>query len=105
MIKFIYFGKKPADQSMAAFRAYYLDHHAPLFRTTVTQARKYTINFPIPRPGREPMYDFVTEIWWDDMDTVRAFYKSETYKTIIEPDELRLGVTGQGAYFEEFVQK
>jgi uncharacterized protein (TIGR02118 family) len=105
MIKMIYCGKNGSGKSMEAFKAYYLEHHAPLFRKTALEVRRYVINFPIERPGREAPFDFVTEIWWDDMESVRAFYKSEAYRDIIQPDEGRLGVIGQGAYFEEFVQK
>ena len=50
-------------------------------------------------------YDFITEIWWEDIDAVRAFYKSDAYKNIIEPDEQTLFSTGSATYFDEFVQK
>ena len=108
MIKMMYTGKKKPEQSMEEFRAYYLDHHAPLFLRTVPQARKYTINFPSILPGKEAPaldYDFITEIWWEDVDSVRAFYKSDEYKDIILPDEQRLFAAGSGNYFDEFVQK
>ena len=105
MIKMIFTGKKGPDKSMQEFKRYYLERHAPLFLETVPQARNYTINFPIERPGKENPFDFVTEIWWDDIETVRAFYKSDEYKNIIQPDEVRLGAVGAGSYFEEYVQK
>jgi uncharacterized protein (TIGR02118 family) len=101
----IFTGKKGPDKSMAEFKAYYLEQHAPLTVKTVPNMRKYTINFPIERPGKERPFDVITEVWWDDMESVRAFYKSDEYKNIIQPDEVKLGATGQGVYFEEFVQK
>ena len=69
MIKMIYCGKNGSGKSMEAFKAYYLEHHAPLFRKTALEVRRYVINFPIERPGREAPFDFVTEIWWDDMES------------------------------------
>lgn len=105
MLKLIFTGKKPPGQSMEEFRRYYLDHHAPLFMRTVPAVRKYTINFAVERPGKENPFDFITEIWWDDFDAVRRFYKSDEYWNIIQPDEVKLGVIAQGSYFEEFVQK
>ncbi len=105
MIKMIFTGKKGPDKSMEKFKAYYLEQHAPLTVKTVPNMRKYTINFPIERPGKENPFDFITEVWWDDIDSVRAFYKSDEYKNIIQPDEMKLGAIGQGMYFEEFVQK
>lgn len=87
MIKMIFAGKEGADKTMEEFKAYYLEHHAPLFLKTVPRVRKCTLNFPTIRPGREPPpFDFITEVWWDDMDTVRPFYKSDEYKNIIQPD-------------------
>lgn len=108
MIKLIYTGKKKPDRTIEEFKAYYLEQHAPLFMKTVPQARKYTINFPTVRPGKEPPldFDFITEIWWDDVEAVRAFYRSDAYKNIIEPDEQKLFASGGSAiYFDEFVQK
>ena len=105
MIKLIFTGKKDPQKTLAEFKKYYLDQHAVLFMKTIPYARKYVINFAIERPGKENPFDFITEIWWDDIDSVRKFYKSEEYKNIIQPDELKLGAIGQGSYFEEFVKK
>ena len=105
MIKMFFIGKKGPEKSVEEFKKYYLEQHAPLFVKTIPHARKYTINFPIERPGKENTFDFITEVWWDDIDTVRAFYKSDEYKNVIQPDEVKLGAVGQGLYFEEFVQK
>lgn len=106
MIKMIFTGKKGPEKTMEEFKAYYLEQHAPLFLKTVPHVRKYTLNFPTVRPGKEPPpFDFITEVWWDDMETVRAFYKSDEYKNIIQPDEVKLGAAGSGVYFDEFVQK
>ena len=105
MIKLIFTGKNGSEKSMDDFKKYYLEQHAPLFMKTIPYARNYTINFAIERPGKENTFDFITEIWWDDIDAVRKFYKSEEYKNIIQPDEVKLGAIGQGSYFDEFVQK
>ena len=105
MIKLIFTGKKGPEKSMQEFKKYYLEQHAQLFMKTVPSVRKYTINFAIERPGKENPFDFITEIWWDDIDAVHRFYKSDDYKNIIKPDEVKLGAVAQGSYFEEFVQK
>lgn len=105
MIKMFFTGKKDPNKSMEEFKKYYLEQHAPLTVKTVPKMRHYTINFPIERPGKENVFDFITEVWWDDVESVRAFYKSDEYKNIIQPDEVKLGAIGTGMYFEEFVQK
>jgi uncharacterized protein (TIGR02118 family) len=105
MIKLILMGKKDPKKTMEEFRKYYLENHAPLVKETIPDVRKYVINFAIERPGKENPFDFITELWWDDIDSVRKFYKSDEYKNIIQPDEVKLGANGQGAYFQEFIQK
>jgi uncharacterized protein (TIGR02118 family) len=106
MLKVIFVGKKDPAKTMDEYKKYYLEQHAPLVLRTVPQMRKYTINFPTVRPGKEsPPFDFITEVWWDDAAAMHAFYKSDEYQNIIQPDEARLGGSGQGVHFEEFVQK
>jgi uncharacterized protein (TIGR02118 family) len=105
MIKMIFVGKKDPAKAMAEYKRYYLDHHAPLAVKNSPNMRKYTINFAIERPGREPPFDFITEIWWDNMEDMREFYQSGVYRDIIQPDELKLGGSGQKIYYEEYVQK
>ncbi len=105
MIKLIFAGKKDPKKTMEEFKKYYLDVHAPLFMKTEPSARKYVINLAIERPGKENPFDFITEIWFDDIDAVKRFYKSAEYKNIIQPDEVRLGANAQGGYYEEFVKK
>jgi hypothetical protein len=108
MIKMIYTGKKQPDTSLEAFRAYYLEHHAPLFVKNAPQACKYTINFPTVHPDKGPPqleYDFITEIWWEDLASMRAFYRSDAYRDVIRPDEQKLFASGSAIHFDEFVQK
>lgn len=105
MIKQIFMGKRRVGQTMAEFKRYYLEHHAPLIMKTIPHVRRYTLNFAIERPGKDNDFDFVTEVWWDDIASARAFYKSDAYQQVIRTDELDFGVTGQAGYFEEFIQK
>ena len=105
MIKLIFTGKKDPKKTMDEFKKYYLEQHAPLFQKTIPYVRKYVINFVIERPGKENPFDFITEIWWDDIDSVHKFYKSNEYKNIILPDEVKLGAVGRGGYYEEYVKK
>lgn len=106
MLKMIFVGKKDPNKTMEEYKKYYLEQHAPLAMKMAPAMRKYTINFPVERPGKEPPpFDFITEVWWDDADTMRRFYKSDVYRDVIHPDEVKLGGTGQGMHFEEFVQK
>ncbi|HEX7887022.1 MAG TPA: EthD domain-containing protein [Phenylobacterium sp.] len=106
MIKLIFTGKKGPEKTMEEFKKYYLEKHAPLTVKTCVNMRKYTVNFPIERPGKEPPpFDFIAEVWYDDIPAVQAFYRSDEYKNIIQPDEVKLGATAQAVYFEEFVQK
>ena len=108
MIKIIYIGKKHSGTTLEAFKSYYLERHAPLFMKNAPQVQKYTINFPNSPLGNDtssPDYDFITEIWWEDTESVHAFYGSEVYKNVIRPDEQKLFAAGSAVHFDEFVQK
>lgn len=90
---------------MDEYKKYYLEHHAPLALKHSPNMRKYVINFAIDRPGKEALFDFITEIWWDDMESIQAFYESDVYRDIVRPDELKLGGSGEKIYYEEHIQK
>ncbi len=104
----IYTGTKQPEQSVEDFRTCSLDRHAPLFMKHAPQGRKYTINFPPLRSGKEPPAlgpDFITGIWWEDIEALLAFYRSDDYLNIIKPDGQKLFATGSAIHFDAFVQK
>ena len=60
--------------------------HAPLVKKTIPEIRKYVVNFALQR-GKETPYDSMTEIYWDDIETIIKAAKSEGFQKLIVPDE------------------
>lgn len=73
------------------FVDYHRNHHAPLFLSipeTKKYVRKYVVSHPIEVPGfSKPLYDGITDIYFESMDDFNAFFASDNYKTKVHPDE------------------
>ena len=68
------------------FQKYYLEQHAPLVKECFPDIRRYTINFTLQR-GKEAPFDAITEISWDNLESIIKLAKSELYKNRIIADE------------------
>ncbi|WP_116203397.1 EthD domain-containing protein [Amycolatopsis circi] len=93
MIKFVYLINRANGMSFEEFVEYHRDRHAPLF-TSIPEAhrhvRKYTVSHPVPASAYPaPAYDGITEIWFDDWAGHDAFFASENYRTLVNPDEAK----------------
>ncbi len=106
MVKQILTLKRNPGMSFEQFRKYYLEVHAPLVKKHFPEIRKYMVNLALQR-GKETPYDAVTEIWWDDIETIIRVAKSDIYRNIIVPDEDKLldRKTLQVVLTEELLQK
>jgi len=77
MVKIVAFVRKKDDLSQDAFRAYWQDHHSQVV-AQLPGLRKYVQNPAIDMGGkREWPYDGVAELWFDNVDAVRAAFRSE----------------------------
>jgi uncharacterized protein (TIGR02118 family) len=88
MIKQIYLIKRKPGMSFDEFKKYYLEVHAPLAKKLFPEIRKYIINFALQR-GKETVYDAITEVYYDDLETIIRLAKSDTYKNEVVQDEER----------------
>ncbi|MEU4654001.1 EthD domain-containing protein [Streptomyces sp. NPDC023723] len=91
MLKFAFMINRIDGMSYESFAAYHRDRHAPLF-TSIPEARrhvrKYTVSHPVPAEHYpSPAYDGLTEIWFDSWADHDAFFGSENYRTLVNPDE------------------
>ncbi|PJE93826.1 EthD family reductase [Streptomyces carminius] len=91
MIKLAFMINRVGGMSFERFVEYHRDRHGPLF-TSIPEARryvrKYVVSHPVPAenyPG--PAYDGLTEIWFDDWEDHNAFFSSENYRKLVNPDE------------------
>ena len=82
------FVKRKSGMSFDEFKKHYLEVHAPLVKNAFPEIRKYVVSLALQR-GRETAYDAITEIYWDDLETIVKIAKSDTYKKDIVEDEKR----------------
>jgi uncharacterized protein (TIGR02118 family) len=88
MVKLVYCLRKRADISSEELYRYWLNDHGPLVRkfAEAIQAKKYVQSHTVApdmnqmfREGRglaEP-YDGITEVWWEDLESLKAGMESE----------------------------
>jgi len=83
MVKLVYCLRKRADMPDAEFHRYWLQDHAPLVArlAPAIRAKKYVQSHTVEPElnavllasrGLAPAYDGITEVWWDDADSLRA---------------------------------
>lgn len=104
MIKQIFLVTRKPGMSFEEFKKYYLEVHAPLARKSFPEMRKYVVNFALRR-GKETRYDAITEIYWDDFETIVKIAKSDAYQKVIRPDEEKFAAPMEIILTEEYPQK
>jgi uncharacterized protein (TIGR02118 family) len=91
--------KRKPGLSVAEFRAYYEDHHAPLAAKSSGMLSRYVRRYLEPHPHPETgdlgelPYDVITELWFDDEATFRgtlAYLTSTLMPADIVADEEHL---------------
>ncbi|WAL68625.1 EthD domain-containing protein [Amycolatopsis cynarae] len=93
MIKFAYLINRAEGLTFEQFVEYHREHHAPLFASIPEAGRyvkKYAVSHPVPAPGYPgPACDGLTEIWFEDWAGHDAFFASENYRNLVNPDEAK----------------
>lgn len=93
MIKFTILLRRRPDLSHEEFVTYHREKHAPLFMSMpVVQehVRRYTQQhtLQVTMPGLPPTtIDGVTELWFDDVESIAAVFTADSYMETIRPDE------------------
>ncbi|MFH8974995.1 EthD domain-containing protein [Streptomyces sp. NPDC017890] len=91
MIKFAFMINRIDGMTFEEFVEHHRCHHGPLF-TSIPESqqyvKKYTVSHPVRAEGYpEPAYDGLTEIWFENWADHDAFFTSENYKKLVNPDE------------------
>jgi uncharacterized protein (TIGR02118 family) len=73
MVKALNFFKRKPGLSVDDFRSYWLNQHAAIIRA-IPELRKYVASITLPSAYRnhEPLYDGISEAWFDDEGLIRA---------------------------------
>ena len=83
MVKLVYVIRRREDLSAEEFRHYWLEVHAPKVTNIAKdiRARRYVQSHTLDTPlnqafaesrGLSPLYDGITEVWWDSLDDLMA---------------------------------
>ncbi len=73
MFKLIILLRKKENMTDEEFSKYFLDIHAPLAKK-MPQLRKYVANLVRRPPSREPEYNGIAELWFDDTDSMKKAF-------------------------------
>jgi uncharacterized protein (TIGR02118 family) len=93
MIKFTILLRRREGTSHQEFVSYHKDNHANLFASlpeVKENVRRYvqSHSLQLALPGLPPPeYDGITEIWFDELDSIGKVFGSERYLELVRPDE------------------
>ena len=109
MLKTIVFFKRRPGMAVEEFRRYWLEEH-PKVVTRLPGIRRYVQNHPALssyRDGREPVYDGVAEVWFDDWEALRASGRGPAWEAVladeakfIDPERRHLLITEEHVIVE-----
>jgi uncharacterized protein (TIGR02118 family) len=109
MIKSIVFFRRKPGMTVEEFRRYWLEEH-PTVVTQLPGVRRYVQSHPTMSAydgGRQPDYDGVAEVWWDDWESLRASGRGPAWQAVaadeanfIDPESRRLLVTEEHVIVE-----
>ncbi len=109
MIKNIALAYRKPGMSVEEFRKYWREVHAPLCKRIIPGMRKYTQNYPLLLPGKEPDCDGIVEMWWDNLEAFQYFMKwvqSEAGRELREDGDKFLDMSKSRLWLvEEYIVK
>jgi uncharacterized protein (TIGR02118 family) len=76
VLKFVVVCHRRPDWSREEFRRYFRQVHGPLAEA-IPGLRRYIQSFVEPEPRRDPPWDAVVELWFDDRRAMEAAWASE----------------------------
>jgi uncharacterized protein (TIGR02118 family) len=108
MVKAFNFFKRKPELSVERFREYWLNQHAAVI-LAIPEVRKYIASIALPssyRNNHEPLYDGISEAWFDDEETIRRIADSPPLRAAITDDAVFINTSKAGSIItDEIVQK
>jgi len=107
MIKAFNFFKRKTGLSVDDFRGYWLNEHAAIIRG-IPELRKYVASITLTSAyrNREPLYDGISEAWFDDEDTLGATADSAPRRAASADDAKFVDMSKAGSIVtDEIIQK
>jgi len=87
MIKVVMFVHRRPGMDFEAFRNHYEGVHAPLATSKFRHLRRYVRNYLTPGDPNEPPCDCVTELWFDDLESLKLQSQEMAGDKELEADE------------------
>ena len=107
MVKAFNFFKRKPGLSVEDFRSYWLNEHAAVIRK-IPELRKYIASITLPSAyrNREPLYDGISEAWFDDEDALRGNADTAPRRAASADDAKFVDMSTTGSIVvEEIIQK
>jgi uncharacterized protein (TIGR02118 family) len=107
MVKALNFFKRKPGLSVDEFRNYWRNEHAAIIRA-IPELRKYVASITLPSAyrNREPLYDGISEAWFDDEAVIRATADSAPRRAATADDAKFVDMSKAGSIIvDEVVQK
>lgn len=107
MVKAFNFFKRKPGLGVDDFRNYWLNEHAAIIRA-IPELRKYVASITLPSASRnrEPLYDGVSEAWFDDEDAIGINADSPPRRAASADDAKFVDMSKAGSIVtDEVVQK
>jgi uncharacterized protein (TIGR02118 family) len=107
MVKTFNFFKRKPGLSVDDFRDYWLNEHAAIIRA-IPEIRKYVASITLPSAyrNREPLYDGISEAWFDDETVIRATADSAPRRAAHTDDAKFVDMSKAGSIIvDEIIQK
>jgi len=107
MVKAFNFFKRKDGLGVDDFRSYWLNEHAAIIRA-IPELRKYVASITLPSAyrNREPLYDGISEAWFDDEDAIRANADSAPRRAASADDTKFVDMSKAGSIIaDEIMQK
>lgn len=98
MIKTVTLLTRRQDLSSEEFHRHWKDIHAPLV-LALPGVRRYVQCRPIQVPGREPQYDGIAEVWYEDIESLNATLQTSEYETLLNDEKNFMGSMTEDSIF------
>jgi uncharacterized protein (TIGR02118 family) len=99
MIKTFNFFKRRPELTVERFREYWLNQHAAVIRA-IPEVRKYVASIALSssyRNNHEPLYDGISEAWFDDEETIRRIVGSAALRAAGTDDAVFVDMSKAGS--------
>ncbi|WP_116202535.1 EthD domain-containing protein [Amycolatopsis circi] len=87
MLKIIATFKFRPDLSREEAQAYWNDTHNDVVRRCLPECRKYVQNVSVPVRSRSWPYDGISELWFDDMESIKRSFSGPLNDELVADEE------------------